>query len=212
VVLAVHGIPVDLGGPSLTDWLAAGASAFAAATTLFLVIFAWRQIGTMAQQVEVAREAASRQWYPLVYAHELHKPGPDPDLEGNDHVGCFYFLRNEGLGPALNIEHGVAVWGHTWPFGGDETRQFRSVQPGASIPPTPPGEDDPYEALVKNVPEDAFYLDGETPEEVIYWCRYESLFGDRWETWNSNDPTAAPEIRRLPRQRVDSGDGGKDKD
>jgi hypothetical protein len=42
-----------------------------------------------------------------------------------------------------------------------------------------------------------FYLDDEEPEEVVYWCRYESLFGDRWETRNSNDPTKPPEIRRV---------------
>jgi hypothetical protein len=184
------------GGPTLTDWLSASASALAAAATLFLVVFAWRQIKTMGQQIDVAREAAGRQWYPLVYAHEGEPPRADPDLDSDSHIGCFYYLRNEGLGPALNIEHGVEVWGRSWLFGGDTGRQFRSVQPGASIPPAVRGEEVPDELIVKHLPEVAFYLDEETPDEVVYWCRYESLFGDRWETRNSNDPTKAPELRR----------------
>lgn len=190
-------IVIESGGPSLTDWLTAGSAFLAAATTAFLVVFAWRQIGATKQQADIAREASSRQWYPLVYAHEGEVPGLDSALPSDDHIGCFYYLRNEGLGPALNIEHGVEVWGREWAFGGELSRQYRSIQPGATIPPTGPGGDPSDSVIVKHIPEGMFYLDDEMPEEVIYWCRYESLFGDRWETRNSNDSTQAPEIRRL---------------
>jgi hypothetical protein len=195
---AIQVVASPSSGPYFTDWLAAGAAILGAATTVFLVIFAARQIKASREQAEFAREAASRHWYPLVYAHEAEPPRPDSDLASDDHIGCFYFLRNEGLGPALNIEHGVEVWSKTWPFGGSAARQFRSVQPGASIPPTGDGEDQPDEFITKHIPESEFYPDDEAPDEVVYWCRFESLFGDRWETRNSNDPTQAPEIRRLP--------------
>jgi hypothetical protein len=188
---------LETADPALTDWIAAGASFLAAVSTIFLVVFAWRQIRAMRQQVEIAREATARQWYPLVYAHEGEQPGADPDLLSNEHIGCFYYLANEGLGPALNVEHGVEIWEQQWPFGGTQTRQFRSVQPGMSIPPAVNAHDTPEEFIVKHIPTSQFYPDDEVPDEVVYWCRYESLFGDRWETRNSNDPTRPPEIRRL---------------
>lgn len=187
--------------PSLTDWIGAGAAVFAALATAFLVIFAARQIRAAREQAEVAREASARQWYPLVYAHEGELPGPDPDIDADHLVGCFYFLRNEGLGPALNLEHGVEVWGQSWPFGGAQTRQFRSVQPGCSIPPTDDGDPEPGNFIVRHIPELSFYADDECPDEVVYWCRFESLFGDRWETRNSSDPTQPPEILRLDSAR-----------
>jgi hypothetical protein len=188
----------ETSSPNLTDWLGAGAAVFGAITTVFLVVFAARQIKAAREQAQIAREAASRQWYPLVYAHEGEAPGPDPDIESDEHIGCFYFLRNEGLGPALNIEHGVEVWGTSWIFGGAQARQYRSVQPGASIPPTLEGETEPESLIARHIPEASFFPDDEVPDEVVYWCRFESLFGDRWETRNSNDPRQPPEVRRLP--------------
>ncbi|MGA9313613.1 MAG: hypothetical protein WBV77_03180 [Solirubrobacteraceae bacterium] len=190
---APSNISIHLSSPTLTDWLATGASLLAAVATVSLVIFAWRQIKAMRQQTDIV----SRQWHPLVYAHEGESPGADPDLESGDPFGCFYYLRNDGLGPALNIEHGVEVWGQVWPFGGQQTRQFRTIQPGASIPPVANGEEVPDDLIVKHIPEHSFYADDEVPEEVVYWCRYESLFGERWETRNSSDSTKPPEIRRL---------------
>lgn len=183
--------------PGLTGWLAAVGSLLAALATISLVIFAWRQIKEMREQLRVTREAEARQWYPLVYAHQGEPPGPDPDVDASEQIGCYYYLRNEGLGPALNIAHGIEVWGRTWAFGGAQERQFRSVQPTASIPPALPGEETPDEFIVKHIPAAEFYVDDEVPEEVVYWCRYESLFGDRWETRNSSDPGQPPEIKRL---------------
>jgi hypothetical protein len=183
----------ETSSPNLTDWLGAGAAVFGTITTVFLVFFAARQIKAAREQAQIAREAASRQWYPLVYAHEGEAPGPDPDLDSDEHIGCFYFLRNEGLGPALNIEHGVEVWGTPWIFGGAEARQYRSVHPAYER-----GRTEPDEFIAKHVPEASFYPDDEVPDEVVYWCRFESLFGDRWETRNSNNPWQSPEVRRLP--------------
>lgn len=179
--------------PSSTDWLSAGAAVLGATATIGLVIFAMRQFKAMRLQIDVTREGAARQWYPLVYAHEAEPPGGAAGEE--DKVVCSYYLRNEGLGPALNIEHGVEVWGTEWLF--QRGSQFRSVQPGASIPPSPEGEELPGELLEKRIPEGSFYPDDEVPDDVVYWCRYESLFGDRWETRNSNSPFVPPEIRRL---------------
>jgi len=154
-------VSIHLSGPTLTDWLAAGASLLSAVATFSLVIFAWRQIKAMRRQTDIA----SQQWHPLVYAHEAEPPGDDPALDSDDHIGCFYYLRNDGLGPALNIEHGVEVWGHVWPFGGDQTRQFRTIQPGTSIPPASRGEEVPDDLIVKHIPETSFYPDdGAIPE------------------------------------------------
>jgi hypothetical protein len=188
---------VESAGPSVTDWIEAGTAVLAATATIFLVVFASRQIKAAKEQADITREMSSRQWYPLVYSHEGERPAPDSDPLGEDAVACAYYLRNEGLGPALNIEHGVEVWGSSWPFGGRSARQFRSVQPGETIPPMEVGESEPSEFIEKHVPENEFFRDEETPDEVVYWCRFESLFGDRWETSNSNDPSQAPQIRRL---------------
>lgn len=59
------------------------------------------------------------------------------------------------------------------------------------------GEDVRDDLIAKHIPESDFYPDDEVSEEVVYWCRYESLIGERRETRTSSDPTKSPEIRRL---------------
>jgi hypothetical protein len=154
-------------------------------------------------QVAETREAVSRQLQPYVLIHERNSEVLD------DEYGLFYFLRNEGLGPALNIEHGVAIAGRTWVWSGEVGKEppsgsprFRAVPAGETLPQGPLVREGP-----DLVPTTKFRLaivrDEASPSEIPereYWCRFDNLFGERWETRNSSDPVKEQEIRRLDRE------------
>lgn len=92
------------------------------------------------EQAEVTREAAERQVYPRVYAHEWKGLIWDEDEEA---FAVRYYLSNEGLGPALDVEHGCVIAGREYVFGYDGPFMFRSVQPGEFLPPLDPARRDP---------------------------------------------------------------------
>jgi hypothetical protein len=174
---------------SFTDWLTAVGGFSAAIATIVLAGLAYWQMRATREQAVITKEAAARQVFPLVYAHDWRGPHP---TQGE--IEFRYYLTNEGLGPALNVEHGVTVDAKEYVFGAQETGfMFRTIQPGEYLPPRPVGSSDPAPpaALTVRVPKSD--LAGGMPAEVIYWCRYETLFGERWETRNSSDPTKSPE-------------------
>lgn len=161
------------------------------------------------EQAEITREVAAQQVYPLVYAHEWKGPVWDDEARGFE---MRYYLSNEGLGPALNVEHGVQVGTREFVFGHGGSYMFRSVQPGEFLPPLDPTLPDPVPPLhiSRFVSRGDYYATGEAgphqrPSEIIYFCRYENLFGDRWETRNSNDPTKPAEVRSLSAARRSGG-------
>ncbi|MGH2742278.1 MAG: hypothetical protein ACREX8_03210 [Gammaproteobacteria bacterium] len=203
-----------------TDWLTAigGVGAFLASVVLAFLAFlqmkatrrqsqaALDQVTAAKEQAEVTREAAARQVYPLVYAHEWKGPVWDEDEES---FAMRYYLSNEGLGPALNVEHGIEVGKVEFVFGHEGPYMFRSIQPGEFLPPLDPSTPDPVPPLhiTRHVERRDYYATGEAgphqrPAEIVYICRYEDLFGDRWETRNSNDPTRRAAVSRLPRSNA----------
>ena len=200
---------------STADTLTAigGLGAFGASVVLAVLAFfqmratriqsraALEQAQTARHQAEITKEAAARQIYPLVYAHEWKGPKWDGDEEA---FAMRYYLSNEGLGPALNVEHGVRVGSVEFHFGHEGPYMFRSIQPGEFLPPLGDEASDPVPSIpiTRLITRDEYYGTGEAavhkrPQELVYWCRYENLFGDRWETLNSSNPTKRPGVRRL---------------
>lgn len=163
----------------------------------------------MAAQAEATREAAAKQWQPLVYCHQRRGPDFGPaELGYDDVIGevvrFHYYLSNEGLGPALNIVHGIELDGEQFLFGArsDAGFQFRTCRAGEFLPPLQPDSREPVPArsIPLDVPNERYWRDEggrKVGPQPLYFCRFESLFGERWETRNPPDPTAAPEIRRL---------------
>jgi hypothetical protein len=95
------------------------ASIITAAATVALAVLAYFQIRAGSAQTQAAlsiaresREAAERQWQPRVFAR---KWGPPERGNGNnaapDEMAVPYYLVNEGVGPAFNVEAGVEVAG-----------------------------------------------------------------------------------------------------
>jgi hypothetical protein len=165
-----------------------------------------RQADAAAEQARTARD----QTLPLVYAHEKSAPrfGPIPsDSYGNEGLDAVveftYYLSNEGVGAALNIEHGVELDGRRYPFGGGDGMQFRSCQPGEFLPPVPADalQPVPRDALRVAIPNETYERDhGPDPTErptPVYYCRYQSLFRRRWETRNPADPQRPPQVIEL---------------
>lgn len=213
-------------GASVTttaDWLTAIGGVCAAIASVVLAFLAYRQMKATREQSEaaldqprtskeqalIAKDAAAAQVYPLVYAHEWKGTVWD---EGEQAFAVRYYLSNEGLGPALNVEHGVKIGRVEFMFGRDEPYMFRSVQPGEFLPPLDPERPDPVppQPITRNVERRDMYLLGPAGAsqqigEMLYVCRYENLFGDRWETVNSNDPQKRPTVRRITDAGVTPG-------
>jgi hypothetical protein len=155
------------------------------------------------------REVASRQLQPLVYCHGRRTrfgPAAD-DAHGNpglgDEVEFTYYLSNEGLGPALNVEHGVELEGELHLFGYDGGFQFRTARAGEFLPPLEPNATHPVpeRSIAVYVPNSVYWRgrerDRDKGPQPLYFCRFEGLFGERWETRNPSDPRLPPDIRRL---------------
>lgn len=200
---------MDCATASLPDWLTAigGVGAFLAAVVL--AFFGYRQMkatqrqsDATLEQAQATRDAVAQQTYPLVYAHQW-KP---MNWEKEEEAFVFrYYLSNEGLGPALNVEHGICVGEEEFLYGYEEALLFKSLQPGEFAPPLDPSFPDPVPltCLERVVQMPDLYATGEAGHskrltEVIYFCRYENLFGDRWETRVSNAPSKAAEVQQLP--------------
>ena len=197
-------------GASLTDWLTAigGVGAFLAAAVL--AVSSHRQMkATQKQsdaslaQAEATREGVAKQTYPLVYAHQWKAMSWEQE---EDAFAFRYYLSNEGLGPALNVEHGLLIGETEFVFGYEQPLPFKSLQPGEFAPPLNPSVPDPVppNSLERFVQRDDLYRTGEAGvsqplAETIYFCRYESLFGERWETRTSSLPSKQPDVSRLPR-------------
>ena len=167
-----------------------------AAATVGLAALAFWQIRAGREQTKVAtdaalaiaretRQAAERQWQPRVFAHAWGDPvRGDGHSAAPDEMGVGYRLKNEGTGPAFNVEHGVWVAGklHTW---GD--RQYCSMHAGEELPPMLDAIGQPVKLtpLVVGVKLTEWH-DG---EGLIYWTRFENLLGERFQVLNYPDAT-----------------------
>lgn len=164
-------------------------------------------------QAEATREGVAKQTYPLVYAHQRQAMS----WEQEESAFVFrYYLSNEGLGPALNVEHGVLIGGTEFVFGYEQPLPFKSLQPGEAAPPLDPSVSDPVPptSLERFVQRDDLYGTGEASiskplAEAFYFCRYEGLFGERWETVTSSLPFKQPTVSRLPVSKKGAAGGSQ---
>jgi hypothetical protein len=187
---AHHAIPVEL-HPASTDSL--WPAIITAAATVLLAALAYIQIRAGRAQTREFREAAERQWQPRVFVHGWHGPKRgDGDLAAPDEMAVPYYLSNEGVGPAFNVEHGITVNGtaHTW-----NDWQWPNMRAGDFIPALNVGATQPVpsSAIVVAV-KMSEWGDG---QDLVYWARFENLLGERFEVRNHQDPTAPAEFRHV---------------
>jgi hypothetical protein len=150
-----------------------------------------RQAAAAIEIARETREAAQRQWQPRVIAHGWGEPRPGSgDDAAPNEVAVGYRLKNEGTGPAFNVEHGVEVGGklHTW---GD--RQYRAMTAGEELPPMLDSVGLPVRVnpIVVGVEKD------EWGDPLVYLTRFENLLGERFEVRNFPDASTPSEFRRL---------------
>jgi hypothetical protein len=97
-----------------------------------------------------------------------------------------YYLSNEGVGPALDVEHGVMLTNVERTI--DELkRRYGSVASGERLPPIS-GARAPY-----------FELVAKAPGDPVYWARFNNVFGERFETRTYSDPSHPVEFIPLSR-------------
>jgi hypothetical protein len=137
------------------------------------------------------REAAQRQWQPRVIPYRWGDPKPGTgDDAAPDEMAVGYRLKNEGTGPAFNVEHGVEVGGraHRWPAG-----QYPAMRSGEELPPMLDATGQPVQLnpLVVGVNK------GQWTDDIVYWTRFENLLGERFEVRNPPDDTKPAKVRRV---------------
>jgi hypothetical protein len=173
-------------------------------TALATIVLAGIAVGQMRATRHAAEDTKRSSVRPLVYAHALSGIG------WSDTHGLYvfpYYLRNHGVGPALNVAHGVEIvcsnGSKRMTFGSDDEErglQFRTLEVSEVIPPLDPAE--PRAAVPPSgidtvgLSLEEFNALGDL-QERIYWCRFGSLYGDRWETRNSSDGRKPPTIKRI---------------
>jgi hypothetical protein len=148
---------------------------------------------------EASRDAARAQLQPIVFAH-AHGPavqGPNDELDlGEDDVAFLYYLSNEGIGPALNIAHGVECGGVDHAFGGG--MEFRTARAGEFLPPLGESATQPVPSQFLRVVVAETELPATWRTLVrTYWVRFENVFGEQFETRNPNDPRQSAAFMRM---------------
>jgi hypothetical protein len=113
-------------------------------------------------------------------------------------VGVSYRLKNEGTGPAFNVEHGVWVAGKLHVLG-----QYPSMVAGEELPPML----DTSGQLVKLSPLMVGVKLTEWHEGygLVYWTRFENLLGERFAVLNFPQDTLPAAFLRVPRGVPSSG-------
>jgi hypothetical protein len=174
----------------LTDWLVAigGLGAFLA--TIALACLAFRQMGKLDRQADAVREAARAQLQPLVFAQGVGVS--KRDAEGNSTF--YYVIRNDGVGPALDVEHGIMLGEERRPFGGGESgMRFRTLAAGEQVPGPRPEN-----APLDYTGPEPLSVEGPWQERAFaFWARFDNVFGERFETVNGMDPTIPAEFCRV---------------
>lgn len=150
----------------------------------------------VSEQIEALREiaavtlnAARAQVQPVVLLTPAGGTARGPD----DHYGISatqfvfpYLLRNEGTGTALNVAHGIEIEGKRYPFGGG--MQFAAFRPNERLG----GSGTLHVAVDERVlPPDW------SSQPTRYWARFESVFGDVFETRSSSDPAERISLVRI---------------
>jgi hypothetical protein len=146
------------------------------------------------EQGRAVREAARAQNQPIVFAHTYGGAikGPDEGADlGPGEVGFRYRLVNEGTGVALNIRHGVELYGIEREHGGG--MEVRSMRPAEKLPPAGRAT-----ALAFTVVFREEELPTSWPNEArAYWASFENVFGESFKTANPHDPHQSAAFMRI---------------
>ena len=150
------------------------------------------QIAASQAQNEAVREAARAQLQPIVFTHAwqgilLRQGEPLPSFR--------YYLKNEGVGPALDVEHGIRTDEHEYTSGGERTR-YRTLSADEAVPAGFPEAGGTLAPLEVQGPHEQ--------GEVVYWSRFSNVFGERFETRNYWDASKPAEF--LPLHQPESDD------
>jgi hypothetical protein len=162
------------------------------------------QLRALGDITEATRNAAHAQVQPIVFAHAVGPPlrGPDDTYDLSERQVAFpYYLRNEGVGTALNVRHGVSILNIISEFG--EGMELRALRAGETVPPVDAVTGQPV--VVRSF--SACFEESDLPrgwerETFIYWTRFENPFGTTFEISNPSDPrqsAALMQITELPR-------------
>ena len=137
-------------------------------------------------QGEAVREAARAQLQPIVFAHGYGPPRSAAHLPVGSAV-FRYYLKNEGVGPALDVEHGVR-FGQREHTVDDQKYRYRTLSSGEEVPPGYPKQPDgsPIEVEARH-----------NDEELLYWARFSNVFGERFETRNYLSASKPAEFLRI---------------
>jgi hypothetical protein len=206
-----------------TDWLTgiAGALVFFATAGLAVVAFLQMRAATEAsaresdllnKQIEASmvqgnaiREAARAQLQPVVFAHgdRIYR-GPDDEVDvAEGEIGFSYRLANEGTGIALNIRHGVEIDGNEYEFGAG--MQMRVLRADERQPPPDYTDELGHERRFRPIVV-AVHLDSLPPNWTTrlrhYWTRYQSVFGEYFETRNPSLPDWPAEFRQIDEETL----------
>lgn len=158
------------------------------------------QIAAVAGIATATRDAARAQVQPVVFAHARGAvvQGPNDELDLDDQLAAVpYYLANEGTGLALDVEHGIGIAGEEFAFGSG--MRFRAMRPGEVLPPIPERSADPVPPTALHV----YLAKGTLAEsrrggnEVVYWARFDNVFGERFETKNFADSRTPATLRRI---------------
>ena len=157
------------------------------------------QLTALGEITEATQNAARAQMQPIVYAHAhgppLHGPNDDYDLSEGQ-IGFPYVLRNEGVGPALNVHHGVGILHVDAEFG--DGMELRAIRAGESVPPVDVVTNMPVVLRTFCVVFAVADLPASWPEEGrAYWARFENAFGDVFETRNPSDPRQSAAFMKI---------------
>jgi hypothetical protein len=163
-----------------------------------------RQVRAMSGEARATLEAARAQVQPVVFAHArggtIRGPNDEFDLD-EGLAAAVYILSNEGTGLALDLEHGVLIGEAEHAFG--DGMRLRAARPGENIPPGP-ADRAPTRGAVFEVSFSSEELTAARRAriDIVYRCRFSNVFGERFETRNSANPSVAATLTRLARADV----------
>lgn len=150
-----------------------------------------KQIAASTEQNKTAAAAARAQLQPIVFAHGWGDPKKGPPHAPEGKVRVDYYLSNEGVGPALDVEHGISVGGvESTP--NDAGSRYRTMSVGETAPPEFPNPSTPVRFFALGV------VVLNTEPDLVYWARFSNVFGDRFEVLNYPEASRPAVFRPLP--------------
>jgi hypothetical protein len=169
---------LQISGVTTTEWIVLSTATVAA-------IAAAVSAGIAAWQAVLMKGSERNRTQPIVVVSERG----DPAVLGQKRLIFQASNRNAGVGPALNIQFGIRIADHDYPYvslpsgGGRIGDVPRALEAGG----TGPAGDGTYQLVVGI----GHTLAQDDMDSRTYWCRYENAFGDAWQTtnpWQADQP------------------------